>query len=346
MIDHADMQKQLAAYCGDDLEPAARKHVEEHLAQCASCRAELADLQTALRLIRTTPEAEAPPWLAARIMVRVREQHKQKGSWLQRIFFPLHIKLPLEAVALLVVCVSGYYLTRSVETELHQPASREELPAVPETGRPAGAAKQESPAAAPSPSVLPTPTAKHDPVPEKTVPTRTVTPHDQVAPPHLPDAAGKPSPQPAFAPVPPARKEERAAPAAEAFYSDSQPGPEGQSAKRAVKATAEIKNKAPGTGRDSASESAAGAPAAAAPQVRIRLNLIAPAAAPGSLNAAITRAGGSVIDDHVPRPNTLKARIPSPRMAELLESLARLGTVVERPQTRDLPGIVVIEITW
>ena len=47
MNDHDAMQKQLSAYCGDDLEQAERMRVEEHLAGCALCSAELADLQTA-----------------------------------------------------------------------------------------------------------------------------------------------------------------------------------------------------------------------------------------------------------------------------------------------------------
>ena len=126
MNNHDDIRKQLSAYCGGDLEPAERMRVEEHLAECASCQAELADLQTALRLIRTTPESEPPAWLATRIMARVREQQREKRSWLQRIFFPLHVKLPIEVAALLLVCVSGYYLARNVETELKQPASRQE----------------------------------------------------------------------------------------------------------------------------------------------------------------------------------------------------------------------------
>ena len=74
--------------------------------------------------------------------------------------------------------------------------------------------------------------------------------------------------------------------------------------------------------------------------------MIAPASAPGALKEAVTRSGGSVIDDRLIRPNTIKARIPSVRMDELLERLGRLGTVVERPQTRDLPGMVEIEIIW
>ena len=92
---------------------------------------------------------------------------------------------------------------------------------------------------------------------------------------------------------------------------------------------------------------ASGVPAGmAVSPARIRLTMADPASAPGSLKEAITRSGGSVIDDRFVRPNILKARIPSLRMNELLELLARLGTVMERPQTRDVAGMVEIEISW
>ena len=70
MNSHAGIQRLLPAYCDGDLEPTERKLVEQHLAACPSCRAELANLQTALRLIRSTPEVDPPPWVAARIMAR------------------------------------------------------------------------------------------------------------------------------------------------------------------------------------------------------------------------------------------------------------------------------------
>ena len=80
MSNHTDIQKQLSAYCGGDLDPAERLRVEEHLAGCDSCRAELADLQTALRLIRTTHEVEPPVWLATRVMARVRDARRRLAN--------------------------------------------------------------------------------------------------------------------------------------------------------------------------------------------------------------------------------------------------------------------------
>jgi anti-sigma factor RsiW len=128
MNSHDGIQKLLSAYCGNDLSAGDRGMVEEHLKECPSCRAELTDLQITTRLIRTTPEVEPPPWMTARIMAHVREEKVSRRSWLKNLFFPLHIKIPLEAVALLVVCVSGYYMSRTVETELQAPRVIQDAP--------------------------------------------------------------------------------------------------------------------------------------------------------------------------------------------------------------------------
>ncbi len=176
---------------------------------------------------------------------------------------------------------------------------------------------------------------------------------DQVAPQHVPEAPGKSSPQPAFAPAPPITKEERGAPAVESPHGDTlPPGPGVSSVKRAKKGAAVVMEKALGTGEQETlkSEEARGASGArggaALPQVRIRLHMTTPASAPGSLREAVTRSGGSVIDDGRTGPDTVKARIPSPRMGELLDRLGRLGSFVERPQTPNLPGMVEIVIGW
>ena len=71
MNNHAEIQMRLPAYCGGDLEPAELRLVEDHLAECPACRAELADLQTALRLVRSTPEIEPPPWMTTQGELRL-----------------------------------------------------------------------------------------------------------------------------------------------------------------------------------------------------------------------------------------------------------------------------------
>jgi len=344
MNSHADMQRRLAAYCGGDLEPAERQLVEQHLAACPACRAELVDLQTALRLIRSTPEVDPPPWLTVRVMARIREQQAGKRSWLQRMFFPLHIKLPLEAIALLMVCVSGYYLSRSVETGLNLTARRQlqEMPAqqvpvtTPPTSQlPAGGNKSEQPAAAEpqtavQPAAAPKPAPRQEGLPDQT-------------PPHIPTA---PAPVP-YAPAPPAFRDQqggkaesmKVTPAAESSNRSLERAPEGKSnGSRSDERQRDAAAPAP-AGR------AAGAPSTLSlPQAMVRLNVDDPSAAPALIREALLRSGGTITEEPGTPGRRLKARIPAARQDELLQRLERLGRIVERPATTP-PGAQLLELT-
>jgi hypothetical protein len=245
-----------------------------------------------------------------------------------------------------------------MEAELKQPAIQQELPAAPpETGKPAGAPRQQVFTAAPSTPAPPPPAAKRTPRPEEKIPARPTAPEttDQVAPQHVPEVPDKPFPYPAFAPAPRVMKKERAAPAAEKEYGSTRSFKGSQSlepAEHAMPAAAKMVKKALRMGehdmiKSEAAEGAPGPPAGPVlQQVTIRLDMISPASAPGSLKEAVIRSGGSVIDGGRLRPYTIKARLPSVRMDELLEQLGRLGRVLERPPSRDLPDVVELEIIW
>ena len=191
MNSHSDIRKLLSPYSGDDISSHDRTLVEEHLKICPDCRSELAELQTTLKLLRTTPEIEPPLWLTTRIMANVREQRELKPSWLKRIFFPLHIKLPIEGLALLFVCMTGFYLSQRVGTELLQPASEkgDKMFAVPPPVR--------TPQTPAMKSLKTSPLSPSKDVPAVSVP--------KAAEP--PVAADKPVAPPAFAPSPSAIRE-------------------------------------------------------------------------------------------------------------------------------------------
>jgi len=336
MNDHAEIQKRLSAYCGEDLEAAERQRVERHLAECPECRAELAELQTVQRLIRSTAEVEPPPWLAARVMARIREQQAGKRSWLQRLFFPLQVKLPLEAVALLLVCVSGYYLTRSVETDLQQARQQlQESPAqtapapIPTAVQPPGRADRAKPLAVVPPAAAP----QIAPRPEST----------SVQP--APETSSVPAPAPS-APSPalrdqPGGKAEtmKAAPAAESGSRGLDSAPE-----KKEKYSRSLERRAD-QAAPAASGRAAGAPTGLLlPQAVVRLNVTDPATAAEQIRATVLRSGGSVVDQRTPPGRRLLARIPPARQNELLDQLERLGRIMERP-AQPSGGAALLELT-
>jgi anti-sigma factor RsiW len=349
MNNHDNIRTLLAAYCGNDLDKAERSRIEEHLAGCAICRAELKDLQTTLRLIKTTPEIEPPPWLATRVMARVREQQREKRNWLQRFFLPLHVKLPFEFAALLLVCISGYYMARTMETELPQPGIRREetvlAPPQINTHTDAGTPKASAPK-------IPAPTPSAPAVREETgTKPETAAPARQSAPPQLPKYDEAP-PQPrVFGISSQVMKEERATLAKPS--AESAPAPVMLQSERAAKHAKKAKSAVAGetTRLDSAGAASSQKAAGSAPDlnvtvVRVRMKFTTPAEAPTTLREMIARSGGSLIEERSGQPNRIKARLHSPRLRELLDHLERLGKIVDRPQQPDTTGIIEIEISW
>jgi hypothetical protein len=131
-----------------------RAKVDRHLSVCPSCRSAFNELKQTVALLRGLEPVQPPPWLEGRIMTRVREEAGFRHPVLNRLFGSLRRNLPLQAAALIVLCVTGYYLARMTSPEVELNAPMQESPK--ETS-----VERQTPAAAPSPPA------------EKTLPTET-----------------------------------------------------------------------------------------------------------------------------------------------------------------------------
>lgn len=109
-----EVQDQLSAYLEHDLEPVARRNIEAHVEECIRCRQELTLLRQTVSALQSLEEIEVPPRLTAAIQTGVSD--REHSSWRRiasRLFFPMHIKLPLEAMALLLIALGVVYLYRT-----------------------------------------------------------------------------------------------------------------------------------------------------------------------------------------------------------------------------------------
>ncbi len=121
-----DIRDKLSPYLEGALLPEEKKAVEGHLPSCPPCRAALEDLKKTGELVRSLEEVEPPAGMTQKIMSRVRaEEERKRGLW-RRLFYPLHIKVPIEAVATIFIAVIAVYVFRAVEPEMkraHLPVS-------------------------------------------------------------------------------------------------------------------------------------------------------------------------------------------------------------------------------
>jgi hypothetical protein len=113
-----DREKQLPAYLEGILSPGEMEECRVHLESCETCRKILEDLKKTDRLLRGLAEVEPPPWLQQQIMARVRtEAEEHKGFW-RRFFFPLYIKIPVQAFAVIVISILAFYVYRQDEPQM------------------------------------------------------------------------------------------------------------------------------------------------------------------------------------------------------------------------------------
>lgn len=114
-----DIEKHLPLYDEGALSGAEKQSVEEHLAQCAACRRELAYLRKSSQLVEHLADVEEPPWFQQQIMAGVRKEADKKGI-VQKWFYPLRIKIPVPIMATIVIAVLAFYLYRSGNEQMRQ----------------------------------------------------------------------------------------------------------------------------------------------------------------------------------------------------------------------------------
>jgi hypothetical protein len=114
----SEVQKRLSAYIEKAVSPKQKASIDAHLKGCKQCRQALADLKKAVDYVQKLEEVEPPAWLTQKVMARVRSEAEAKKGVLQRIFYPFHIKIPLEAIALMLVAVGTIYIFKSMQPQM------------------------------------------------------------------------------------------------------------------------------------------------------------------------------------------------------------------------------------
>jgi hypothetical protein len=113
-----DIEKRLSAYLEGDVDPKEQMLIEEHLAVCGQCSRTLEGIKKTIELVRNLEEVEPPPWLKQKIMAHVREEAEKRTGIFRKLFFPLHIKIPVEVFAACLVAVMAIYVLKATGPEI------------------------------------------------------------------------------------------------------------------------------------------------------------------------------------------------------------------------------------
>lgn len=100
--------------------------VSAHLRECLPCQAVKEGLEETLLLLRSLPPMQAPPELLEGIRSRIAREEASAAPLWKKLFLPVHIKIPLEAAAAVVLFLLVYGAQKEDLPKLFspQPAAR------------------------------------------------------------------------------------------------------------------------------------------------------------------------------------------------------------------------------
>jgi len=113
-MEHNDVRHKLSEYLDGSMTAQEQAEIEAHLKTCQECESALNELQKTIEQIKAIEEVEPPAWMTQKIMAKVRSEAEEKKSIFQRLFYPLIVKLPLEAVAIVFLAVTAFYIYQDI----------------------------------------------------------------------------------------------------------------------------------------------------------------------------------------------------------------------------------------
>lgn len=114
-----EIENNLSLYLDDSLSGADKQAVEEHLKSCPQCTKVLVQLSKTHALVNNLAEVEPPAWFKQKIMAKVREESEKK-SLVQKWFYPLRIKIPVQILATVFIAMLAVYIYRAGEEQIKE----------------------------------------------------------------------------------------------------------------------------------------------------------------------------------------------------------------------------------
>ena len=114
-MDCKGIEEKLSAYIEGDLPVDEKSKIAEHLPSCARCSSILNELNKTVDCLGALDKIDSPPWFEQKIMQRIREEHGKQGLW-RTFFYPLHVKIPVQALAAGLIIVLAVQVFRNRRT--------------------------------------------------------------------------------------------------------------------------------------------------------------------------------------------------------------------------------------
>ena len=113
-MEHNHIRHKLSEYIDGSVTGEEQAKIEAHLKTCLQCSGALEELRKTVEHVKTVEEIEPPAWMTQKIMAKVHAEAEEKKTLFKRLFFPLAVKLPVQAVAVLFLSITAYYIYQNI----------------------------------------------------------------------------------------------------------------------------------------------------------------------------------------------------------------------------------------
>ena len=113
-----EIQERLSAFIDGIVPPEEKMLIEDHLKLCSKCNKSLADLRKTIDYVHSLEDIEPPAWLRQKIIAAIEPEAKPKKGILKKLFYPLYIKLPIEAAAVILIAVTALHIFKTIQPEV------------------------------------------------------------------------------------------------------------------------------------------------------------------------------------------------------------------------------------
>ena len=110
----------LSSYLDGDHSDREQEGIANHIRRCAKCAEEERALRETLSLLRSLPAEAAPPELLKGVQLRIGE--KTAVPLWKKLFLPAHVKIPLEAAAVVLVFLLVYGIQKEMPATTPAPS--------------------------------------------------------------------------------------------------------------------------------------------------------------------------------------------------------------------------------
>lgn len=126
------IRERLSLYLDGLASADERRLIEEHLHSCLRCIGHLADLKRTIGHVHELEDIDPPAWLTQKVMMKIKSEPGHGKGILNRLFYPLHVKLPIEIAAAVVIALTTFYIFKAAppEMKLAEAPSDKVMPAV------------------------------------------------------------------------------------------------------------------------------------------------------------------------------------------------------------------------